>query len=164
MPLPKPLDLDQQATITNMVAEVILLAPCGGVLGIIGYVAFAFVYDEFVLEPLRTAGSTMPAYGQLFGCLALLAGVLAAWTTAAIILAWRWSLRGGGAMAIVGGVAMGSLVGLLRYASHAQHGADPSDGITFHPIMAASLLVVVAGVILTLRRRRSRVSAPSTEY
>lgn len=153
MPLPKPLDLDQQATVANMVAEMILLAPCGGILGIIGYVAFGFVYEEFVLEPLRTSGSSMPPYGELLGYLALLAGVLAAWTTAAIILAWRWSPRGGGAMAILGGVVMGSLVGLLRYASHAHHGADPSDGITFHPLMAASLVVVVAGVILTLRKR-----------
>jgi hypothetical protein len=164
MSLPKPLDLEQQATITNMIAEVILLAPCGGVLGIIGYVAFAFVYDEFVLEPLRTSGSSMPPYGELWGCLALLAGVLAAWATAAIILAWRWSLRGGGAMAILGGVAMGSLVGLLRYASQSQHGADPSDGITFHPIMVASVLVVVGGAILTLRKVRDRKSVLSTKY
>lgn len=164
MSLPKPLDLDQQATIANMVAEVILLAPCGGAIGLIGYVFFGFIYDGFVLEPLRTAGTAPPPNGQLFACAALLAGVLAAWTTAAIILAWRWSLRGGGAMAIMGGVAMGSLVELLRYASHAHHGADPSDGITFHPIMAASAFVVVGGMILTLRNVRDRKPVPSTKY
>lgn len=137
-----------------MAAEMILLAPCGGAVGLGGFVVFGLAYERFVLEPMRVPGGTVWVDGQLFALLALLAGVLAAWTTAAIILAWRWSSRGGGAMAILGGVAMGSLVGLLRYSSHAPHGPDSSDGITFHPIMAASMLVVIGGVILTLRKRQ----------
>ncbi len=163
MATPKPLDLDAQSTLANMAAEMILLGSCGGVVGLVAFVVFGIVYDSFVLEPMRASGSAMSAYGQFWALLAILAGMLGTWTTAAFVLAWRWSPRGGGTMAILGGVAMGSLMGLFRYAEHSHHGPDPVDAITYHPLMVASLAVVVGGVTLTLRKRRARESVPSTE-
>jgi uncharacterized membrane protein YidH (DUF202 family) len=162
--MPKPLDLDAQSTLANMAAEMILLGPCGGVVGLVAFVAFGIVYEEFVLEPMRVSGNAMPAYAQFWALLAILAGMLGTWTTAAFVLAWRWSPRGGGTMAILGGVAMGSLAGLLRYASQSQHGADPVDAITYHPLMVASALVVVGGMVLSLKKSRRRESVLSTKY
>ncbi|MCE9529410.1 MAG: hypothetical protein K8R36_25455 [Planctomycetales bacterium] len=158
MSMPKPLDLDTQSTLANMAAEMILLGPCGGAIGLVAFVVFGIVYDSFVLAPMRVSGSAMSAYGQLWALLAILAGMLGTWTTASFVLAWRWSPRGGGTMAILGGVAMGSLMGLLRYAEHSNHGPDPVDAITYHPLMVASLVAVVGGVILTLRKRQRRES------
>ena len=85
MSMPKPLELDTQSTLAEVAAEMILLGPCGGAVGLVGFVAFGIVYEEFVIQPMRVSGSSISPYSQVVALLAIPAGMFGAWTTVAAL-------------------------------------------------------------------------------
>lgn len=149
----------RKATLKLVVSGVI-----GGVVGSIAYTSYAIAFDLTIVHHLRVPGAPYLSYGQQFGVMICVAGMMGAFVGISVVVARCWSIFVAAAISAAAALAVGCFDLACWLDSNRRYGVDPSDKVVYEPILAGAALVFVWGMLLftfALVRRLPNSSAPA---